>query len=150
MMHLGPESIALLSVFAFVCEAMVGIPPSVALLCHFFSSHLADPTQCSACVSFVALPETAASGIDFNLPLSPAGFRERWLYIDVGVPSPRLVKPTSPDVPNSGWGQETLVSPRLAFVWHRFMSLNKLGVTAPKVVKEFLLCRIAPLQRHSR
>ena len=30
MMHLGPESIAVLSVFAFVCEAMVGIPPSVA------------------------------------------------------------------------------------------------------------------------
>src|SRR4051812_33944249 len=29
------------------------------------------------------------------------------------------------------------------------MSLKKLGVTAPKVVKEFLLRRIAPLQRHS-
>src|SRR3954469_4759713 len=42
MMHLGTESIALLSVFAFVCEAMVGIPPSVALLRHFFSLRLAD------------------------------------------------------------------------------------------------------------
>src|SRR4051812_5032008 len=29
------------------------------------------------------------------------------------------------------------------------MSLKKLGVTASKVVKEILLCRIAPLQRHS-
>ena len=46
MMHLSPESITLLSVFAFVCEAMVGIPPSVALLSHFFSLHLVDPTQC--------------------------------------------------------------------------------------------------------
>src|SRR3954463_11502503 len=43
-----------------------------------------------------------------------------------------------------------LVSPRLAFICHRFMSLKKLGVTAPKVVKEFLLRRIAPLQCHSR
>ena len=34
MMHLGPESIALLVVFTFVCEAMVGIHPSVALLRH--------------------------------------------------------------------------------------------------------------------
>ena len=37
MMHLGPESITLLSIFAFVCEAMMGIPPSVALPRHFFS-----------------------------------------------------------------------------------------------------------------
>src|SRR4051812_28149400 len=150
MMHLGPESITLLSVFAFVCEAMMGIPPSVALLRRFFSLRLADPTQCSACVSFVAAPETAASGIDFKLPSPPAGFCERWLYVDLGVPSPLLAKPTSPVVLNSGWGQETLVSPRLAFVWRRFTFLRLLGLTAPKVVKEFLLRRIAPLQRHSR
>ena len=46
MMHLGPESITLLSVFAFVCEDMMGILPSVALLRHFFSLRLVDPTQC--------------------------------------------------------------------------------------------------------
>src|SRR4051812_37588761 len=36
MLHLDPKSVSLLAVFAFVCEAMVGIPPSVALLRHFF------------------------------------------------------------------------------------------------------------------
>ena len=77
MMHLGPESITLLAVFAFVCEAMVGIHPSVALLRHFFSLRLSDPTQCSGCVSFLAVPETAASGIDFGLPPPEARFRER-------------------------------------------------------------------------
>ena len=94
----------------------MGITPSVALLRHFFSLRLADPAQCSACVSFIAASETAASGIDFELPSPSPGFRERWLYVDVGVPSPLLVKPTSPAMPNSGWGQETLVSPRLALV----------------------------------
>ena len=44
MMHLGPESITLLAFFAFVCEAIVGIPPSVALLRHFFSLHLTNPS----------------------------------------------------------------------------------------------------------
>ena len=111
MMHLGPESIALLIVLAFVCEAMVGIPPSVALLRHFFSLRLSDPTQCSGCVSFLAAPETTASGIDFSLPLPATGFRERWLYVDAGVPSPLLSEPTVPAIPNSGWGQETLTSP---------------------------------------
>ena len=67
MMHLGPESITLLVVFAYVCEAMIGIPPSVALLRHFFSLRLSDPTQCLGCVSFFVVPETAASGIDFGL-----------------------------------------------------------------------------------
>ena len=129
---------------------MVGIPPSVALLRHFFSLRLSDPTQCSGCVSFLAAPETAASGIDFSLPPPVTGFREWWLYVDVGVPSPLLSEPTLPAIPNSGWGQETLTSSRLVFVWHRFVNLRALGVTAPKVVKEFLLCCIAPLQRHSR
>ena len=111
MMHLGSESITLLAVFAFICEAMVGIPPSVALLRHFFSLRLSDPTQCSGCVGFFAVPETAASGIDFGLPPSEARFRERWLYVDVGVPNPLLSHPTSPAVPHSGWDHEMLASP---------------------------------------
>ena len=47
MLHLDPQSMTLLAVFAFVCEAMVGIAPSVALLRHFFSLHLIDPRQSS-------------------------------------------------------------------------------------------------------
>ena len=39
MLHLDPQSVTLLAIFAFVCEAMVGIAPSVALLRHFFSLH---------------------------------------------------------------------------------------------------------------
>ena len=148
-MHLGPDSITLLAVFDFVCEAMVGILPSVALLCHFFALRLVDPAQCSGCVSFIASLKTAASGIDFGLPLLAPGFRERWLYVDAGMPIPLLSEPTSPAVPNSGWGQEALESPRLIFDWHRFAFLRSLGVTAPKVVKDFLLRRVAPLQRHS-
>ena len=116
MMHLGPESITLLAVFAFVCEAMVGIPPIIDLLCHFFSLRLRDPTQCLGCVSFLAALETAASGTDFGLPPPTSGFRERWLYVDVEVPSPLLSHPTLPAIPNSGWDHEKLTSPRLAFV----------------------------------
>ena len=94
--------------------------------------------------------ETAASGVDFSLPPSASGFRERWLYVDVGVPSVLLAPPTLPAIPNPGWDHEELTSPQLAFTWHRFERLRELGVTAPKVVKEFLRHRIAALQRHSR
>ena len=39
---------------------------------------------------------------------------------------------------------------RLTHVWLRLARLKDLGVTAHMVVKEFIRCRIAPLQRHSR
>ena len=52
MLHLDPQSVSLLPVFAFGCKAMVGIPPSVALLRHFFSLHLTSPRQYSGCLSF--------------------------------------------------------------------------------------------------
>ena len=35
-LHLHPNSVLLLSIFAFYCEAFVGVMPSMALLCHFF------------------------------------------------------------------------------------------------------------------
>src|SRR4051812_46729015 len=65
-LHLDPQSIILLAVFAFVCEAMVGIAPSVAFLRHF-SLHLTDARQRSGCVSFQAVAATAGLGIDFEL-----------------------------------------------------------------------------------
>ena len=43
MLHLDPQSVTLLAIFAFLCEAMVGIAPFVALLRHFFSLHLTSP-----------------------------------------------------------------------------------------------------------
>jgi hypothetical protein len=52
-LHLQPNSILLLSIFAFYCEAFVGVRPSVALFRHFFSLQFHDQEQCSACASFV-------------------------------------------------------------------------------------------------
>ena len=51
-LHLDPQSIILLAVFAFLCEAMVGFTPSVALFLHFFLFHLVDTRQRSGCAAF--------------------------------------------------------------------------------------------------
>lgn len=93
--------------------------------------------------------ETAASGINFSLPPSVSGFRERWLYVDIGVPNPLLTHSTLPAIPNPGWDHKELMISQLAFTWHRFERLRELGVTTRKVVKEFLRRCIAALQRHS-
>ena len=81
MLHLDPQSATLLAVFALLCEAMVGIAPSVALFRHFFSLHLTDPRQSSGCVSFQAVAATAGAGIDFEIPPSTSDFRTRWVSV---------------------------------------------------------------------
>ncbi|KAE8817878.1 retrotransposon unclassified [Hordeum vulgare] len=53
-LQLQPNSVLLLSIFAFYCEAFLGVQPSVALFRHFFSLRLHDDAHLLACVSFVA------------------------------------------------------------------------------------------------
>ena len=114
MLHLDPQSVTLLAVFAFVCEAMVGITPSVALLCHFFLLHLTGPRQSSGCVGFQAVAATAGMRTDFEIPSSTCEFRTRWVFVDAGVLNPLLQAPVGPAIPNSGWGHQSLTSPSLA------------------------------------
>ena len=94
---------------AFLCEAIVGVAPSMALFHHFFSLHLADNRQCSGCVSFQVVAATADSGIDFTIRSDASGFRKQWLYGDATVRSPLLLLPLVPAQPSSDWGHMELV-----------------------------------------
>ena len=52
-LHLHPNSVLLLAIFAYYCEAHIGVQPLVALLRHYFYLR----TSCgpaSACASFIA------------------------------------------------------------------------------------------------
>jgi hypothetical protein len=53
-LHLHPSSTFLLSIFAFYCEAFIGVMPSIALFRHFFYLRT-SPDQCSGCVNFIAV-----------------------------------------------------------------------------------------------
>ena len=58
-LHLHPNSVLLLAIFAYYCEAHVGVKPSVALLRHFFSLRVSS-AQVSACTSFIAYSSSNA------------------------------------------------------------------------------------------
>ena len=51
-LHLDPGSIVLLLAFAFLCEAFVGIAPSVALLRQFFSLQLVEASNARGACHF--------------------------------------------------------------------------------------------------
>ncbi|KAE8809558.1 hypothetical protein D1007_13851 [Hordeum vulgare] len=65
--HLDPSSLVLLSAFAFVCKAFVGITPSMAWLRHFFSLELVSKEQCSGCVSLKTVGTSVPGALDAKL-----------------------------------------------------------------------------------
>src|SRR3954469_7424803 len=58
-LHLHPNSVLLLAIFAYYCEAHVGVQPSVALLRHYFYLRTSKGSP-SACAGFVACGRSMA------------------------------------------------------------------------------------------
>ncbi|KAE8776287.1 hypothetical protein D1007_51097 [Hordeum vulgare] len=80
-LHLYPNSLVLLSAFAFLCEAFVGVTPSVALLCHFFSLELVSEEQCSGCASLKTADASIPGALDAKLLPKAEGFRRQWVQV---------------------------------------------------------------------
>ncbi|KAE8776992.1 hypothetical protein D1007_50273 [Hordeum vulgare] len=148
--HLDPCSLILLSSFAFLCEAFVGVTPSVALLYHFFSLGLASKMQCSRCVSLKVDDASAPEIPGVELLPEAEGFRRQWVLVEAAGAGALFQPPLSPATPKQGWEREELGDPRLAPVLTRLGQLRRAGVSMVMVVREFICQRIAPLQRHSR
>ena len=115
-LHLDPRLVILIAVFSFLCEAMVGITPSVALFRHFFLLRLVDARQCSGCTTFEAVAAAASSGIEFELSPAAKGFQKQWMFVDAVTRSPLLLTPRVPAVPSSGQGHVKLANRRLTCV----------------------------------
>jgi hypothetical protein len=75
--HLHPRSVALLAVFAYACEAWIGIKPSVAYFCHLFSLRPSGLNQSLGCVSFITTVETEGDFIDLKWMKKVEDFRSR-------------------------------------------------------------------------
>ncbi|KAE8812374.1 hypothetical protein D1007_10739 [Hordeum vulgare] len=147
-LHLQPNSILLLSVFAFYFEAFVGVRPSLALFRHFFSMCLHDDAHLSACVSFIA----AQSG---NLLLKVGKKVENFIHCRVLMSlkdaNPRLEEPKGQPEKTSAWSVAKLSNPRAAPILERFSrDISAKRLTGGMIVKEFLAQRLLPLQAHSR
>ena len=91
LLHLHPNSILILAIFAHFCEAYIGIRPSVALFRSFSSLRSTAPGERLGCVSF----RIATARSDNYIPIAwrgenaitmvtkkVDGFRNRWLFVD--------------------------------------------------------------------
>ncbi|KAE8773554.1 hypothetical protein D1007_54169 [Hordeum vulgare] len=82
-LHLDPCSLILLSALVFLCEAFVGVNPSMALLCHFFSLELVYEMQCPGCAS-LKIDDASALGIPcVELLPEVVGFQRQWVQVEL-------------------------------------------------------------------
>lgn len=150
-LHLHPNSVLLLAIFAYYCEAHVGVKPSMALLRHFFSLRVSG-AQVSVCTSFIAYSSSNA----ISKPGKRIkGYRSKWVMMDVGRLHPRLVLPTGQPKSVDAWSRAELVDPRAKAVLKRMnadlrpSNLGATKLTGATLLREFLEHRVAPLQEHS-
>ena len=82
LLHLHPASVTVLATFAYLCEAFIGVEPSVFFR-HFYSLRL-NATGVTGCVSFRLEPLVSASLITMAVTKRMEDFRHDWVFVDVG------------------------------------------------------------------
>jgi hypothetical protein len=75
--HLHPKSVTLLAVFAYTCEAWIGIKPSVVYFRHLFSLWSSGLNLSSGCISLIATAGTEGDFIDLKWMKKVEDFRSR-------------------------------------------------------------------------
>ena len=140
VLHIHPNFVLLLEIFAYYCEAHVGVKPSVALLRHYFSLRPSRGSV-SACASFVADGSSIAIS---NPGKRIEGFRSKWVLVDAGRIHPRLILPMGHPVSSDDWSRVELVDPHAKPVLEKMdadlrpPSMAAARLTGASLLREFL------------
>ena len=151
-MHLHPNSVLLLSIFAYYYEVYLGVMPSVALLRHFFFLRV-NEGHIYGCANFVASGK--ANSIS-STGKRADNIRSKWVMMDAKCARPRLVLPTEALQLDKGWSKAELADERALSVLGQMTTDLKPGnakaakVTGVMLLREFLTLRVAPLQARAR
>jgi hypothetical protein len=148
--HLHPKSVTLLAVFAYTCEAWIGIKPSVAYFRHLFSLRSSGLNQSSGYVSFIATAGTEGDFTDLKWMKKVEDFRSRWFFVDILEESELFLVTGVPPTKLTTWASEALPEEALKTLRPWIRDLGKAGVMGTMVGVEFVTRRIAPLQDHRR
>ena len=146
-MHLHPNSVLLMSIFAYYCEAYLGVMPSVALLRLFFFLRVSGELT-SGCANFVACGK--ANSIS-STGKRADNIRSKWVMMDAKRADPCLVLPTEAPRQGKGWPKVEVVDERASSVLGQMMTDLKPGnaraakITGAMLLREFLMLRVAPL-----
>ncbi|RLN25605.1 uncharacterized protein C2845_PM07G11660 [Panicum miliaceum] len=115
LVHLTPNAILTLAIFAHACEMFFRVAPSVEIFCHFFS--LCQLSVVVLGVGAAAQPKIVGGCYfriqqgrqDEFIPIQMMGkweeWEKQWLYTEVGHDSPFLRLSDVAPQKHSGWGE---------------------------------------------
>jgi len=159
LLHLHPNSVLILAIFAYLCEAYLGVKPSVAFFRCFYALRSSAQSERSGCVSFriadgmggVYIPMSWDDGKPVTCVTKKVDdFRLRWLVIDAKAQNSFYDVPEAPPQKNSHWKKEGLQSPKIVHLVARMKLVRDAGLTGQMVAEDFVKRRIAPLQSHTK
>ncbi|KAE8780979.1 hypothetical protein D1007_45830 [Hordeum vulgare] len=133
-LHLQPNSILLMYVFALYCEAFVGVRPSGALFRHFFCPRMHEGAHLSACVSFIV----AQNGkLLLKAGKKLENFKHRWVVMSLKDANPRLEVSKGLREKTFVWSLAKLFDPQAAPILERFShDISAKWLTGGMIVKE--------------
>ena len=107
-LHLQPNSVLLLAIFAYLCEGFLGMMPSVALWRCFYSLRVTAGNQRSGCVSWRIADGMAEKIIDMKIVKKVEGYP-----LALGLRGHQAIQPPFHD-PHGPGGEELRVGARQA------------------------------------
>ena len=143
LIHLKPSTIACLSIFAFFCEAWLGVRPDVRLWRFFYVPKHFREKMIVWSIDFE--PRPAQQFLPGDIRKSWEGFESKWFVVTLAAESSvkkgsilPWLKPGVQDLPT--------MAPRFKNMMERTDQVRGTGLTAAHVAETFIRWRLAPLK----
>ncbi|KAF8731348.1 hypothetical protein HU200_016404 [Digitaria exilis] len=150
--HLTPNSITVLSIFAHLCEAYLGVPPMVEMFAHF---HMLDysnngETATVGAVNFQLRDNVKRNYPEYYLKASQSVWTCRWFYAKLPLSCRLAFKGNAlKELDDWNWKEVLLLSPEQEKQVHQIRQLSIQGLTAVDIVRHYLKHQISPLRQRS-
>jgi hypothetical protein len=143
--QLHPNSLLALAIFQFLCEAFVGVHPSVALFRHYYNVRLESGGAMTGGFTFRLRDGREWDYIDmFQKKWDPC--RTDWCWVWLLEVDPLFAEPIVLLASKADWQELDPHDGELAAAVGRILDLRSQGITARHVITTFLWEQVVPLQ----
>ncbi|KAJ1270241.1 hypothetical protein BS78_06G039000 [Paspalum vaginatum] len=148
--HLTPNSITALSLFAHLCEAYIGVPPTVEVFAHFYKLYhnMKGETTTLGGIYFRLKDKMRRTYPMYYLRTSQFMWNSMWFYAKLPQ-SCRLTFRGNALKDTGNWKGQLLLSPEQEKQVLRIGELSSQGLTGVHIVRDYLKHRISPLRRRT-
>ena len=147
--HLTPNSITALSIFAHLCEAYLGEPPTVEVFAHFYRPYHNNKGETTTLGAvYFRLRDKMKNYPVYYLKATQFVWTCLWFYAKIPQ-SCRLTFRGDALKETNNWSDVLHLSPEQQDQVRRIGELSNQGLTGVDIINDFLKPRISPLRRRA-